>query len=1109
MTAIIFDHAARQRALDVGLSFIVEAPAGSGKTELLVQRYLSLLAQAVRSPEEILAITFTRKAAHEMRCRIINALQDAQKGEASKAQHTTVELAQQVLAKDAKLNWQLLGNPNRLCIQTIDALCMRLAQKMPIISGLGGGAQVAALPDEIYQKSIRAVLDTLDEKTPWQHALITLFKHFDNQQGLIEKTLLEMLKKREAWLPYVMKAREGHDLRAQFEGHLQQIVLDTLSELEKNFPLALQAEVLPLLRYAAQHVEDNGSALKGCDAVSQLHAKLDDLPYWLGVVELLLTQAGDYRKQVTKNLGFPAPSSLKDKVLQNEARRHKEAIQNLLESLTEADALKQSLVRLRVAPPLHYSNTSWDFLQALLTVLPITAAQLMLHFQHYGQVDFIEVASRALHALGESEAPTDLALVLDYQLQHILVDEFQDTSLLQFRLLEKMVSAWQADDGRTLFLVGDPMQSIYRFRQAEVGLFLQAAAQGIGPVRLEALQLGMNFRSQPLLIHWINQVMPHIMPRVSAVSSGAIAFTPCQPARIDESTSRVQMLLMQDPIQEAQVLIEQIEQIKSEQPQASIAILVRARSHLTAILPQLKIAGIAYQALEIEPLLRRECIHDLLALTRALLHFHDRIAWLALLRGPWCGLTLAELECLALAPPSTALWQTMQDPIFISQLPEAAQQRLARTVSALSDTLNARDRLPLSAWVKSAWLAMGGMHHTPTNEEEDCIAFFHALEVIEQQYSHIDFNTIEHYLARLYTHQLGQGQVVQVMTMHKAKGLEFDVVFLPGLSRKNAVSEPPLLRFNELSVGGDTHWLLAPIGARTAQTDPIYHYLGQIEKTQQAFEAQRLLYVALTRAKQQLYLCAVHDDLENPPAQGSLFALLYPHSSDIMTVNKEKAMPQESVPTPTLRRIARSWQLPPFWYEKLYTQVPATLEENCVDTQPFESSAIMRRMVGTLLHRAFKYLAENPQHRCASSLCERFLARWPMHLQTLGLEAHQLQTALDLLTQGLTQTLKCQRGLWILQPHEAAANEFALHTYVNNQHRALIMDRTFVENAERWIIDYKTSLPTGNIEAFLQQDVPTHIAQLQYYAQVMQKIDKRPIRLGLYYPLISAWRELT
>ncbi|MBV5349789.1 UvrD-helicase domain-containing protein, partial [bacterium] len=127
--------------------------------------------------------------------------------------------------------------------------------------------------------------------------------------------------------------------------------------------------------------------------------------------------------------------------------------------------------------------------------LILAATHLWAVFQSAGEVDFVAIAQSAQQALEDENGVTDLALKLDYKISHLLIDEFQDTSPVQMRLIEKLIAGWQPDDGRTLFCVGDPMQSIYRFRKADVSLFLQATQFGIGHLPLTRLQLSRNNRS--------------------------------------------------------------------------------------------------------------------------------------------------------------------------------------------------------------------------------------------------------------------------------------------------------------------------------------------------------------------------------------------------------------------------------------------------------------------------------------------------------------------------------------------------------------------------------------------------------------------------------------
>ena len=156
------DQAERLQALDHTQSFIVQAPAGSGKTELLIQRFLTLLGR-VNQPEAVVAITFTRKAAAEMRHRVIAALQSAS-GPEPKSPHEkhTWELAQEALAQNDRLNWRLTEHPSRLRIQTIDSLCATLVRQMPWVSRMGAPPQPEGDLQHVYRQAARRTLAMLD-----------------------------------------------------------------------------------------------------------------------------------------------------------------------------------------------------------------------------------------------------------------------------------------------------------------------------------------------------------------------------------------------------------------------------------------------------------------------------------------------------------------------------------------------------------------------------------------------------------------------------------------------------------------------------------------------------------------------------------------------------------------------------------------------------------------------------------------------------------------------------------------------------------------------------------------------------------------------------------
>ena len=193
-------------------------------------------------------------------------------------------------------------------------------------------------------------------------------------------------------------------------------------------------------------------------------------------------------------------------------------------SCKSSEPLRAALHTVGSLPDARYTEAQWSSLAALRVVLVRLAAELKVAFAERRAVDFVELALAAQRALGQVDAPSELLLALDRRIQHLLVDEFQDTSQSQRRLLELLTAGWQPDDGRTLFLVGDPMQSIYRFRDADMSLFLLAKQRGIGPVRLRSLTLQRNFRSAPAIVDWVNAAFAQVFPAEDRIETGRAAF---------------------------------------------------------------------------------------------------------------------------------------------------------------------------------------------------------------------------------------------------------------------------------------------------------------------------------------------------------------------------------------------------------------------------------------------------------------------------------------------------------------------------------------------------------------------------------------------------------
>lgn len=1119
-TLIEQDKKQRQLALDATQSFIVQAPAGSGKTELLIQRFLTLL-NHVQKPEEILAITFTKKAANEMRTRVIKALKQAMDVEpASEHAKQTWRLAKLVLERDKQFNWQIIQNPNQLRIQTIDSLCTHLTKQLPLLSHFGSAPSISDNPATLYREAVQEVLTHVEENYEWSQAISQLLLHLDNDLNKLHDLCVNLLSKRDQWLPYIQLDTQSHEIKVQLEHQLALVIRDCLSNIRSVFPKEIAPELIAIARFAADHLpqEQQDSPIRYCRSLSQLPGiDAKDKEAWLGLAQLVLTKSFSWRKRLDKEIGFPALSSIKNAEEKRLHTEYRERLTTLIESLAEREDIRVLLADLFLLPKPYYQEDQWAILQSLLTVLKIVAAQLRLTFQQHGQIDFIENAQAALTALGNEDNPTDLALALDYRIQHILLDEFQDTSYSQYQLLEKLTLGWQPNDGRTLFVVGDPMQSIYRFREAEVGLFIRMRKNGIGDIQLTPLTLMVNFRSMPVIIEWNNAHFEHIFPSFNDMATGAVTYSPSvshqstTEGSTEAFTVKAQGFLNTDEQTQADHIISLINELKENYPGEKIAILVRSRTHLSTIIPSLKKAKIPYCAVDIDPLAARQPIQDLLSLTCALLHPADRIAWLSILRAPWCGLQLTDLFIIAGENAHSPLWDRLTQETVIQQLSVDGKERLARILPILKQAMSTRERYDLRTWIESTWLLLGGPACLlDSTDMDDVRAFFRLINAFDQQTKILNLDKLKEKINQLYASTQHDDALVQIMTIHTAKGLEFDSVILPHLERKMPYDDKSLLMWMEQPLANDrTALLLAPIHATGDETDPIYDYISRCQRIKSNYEIDRLLYVATTRAKKRLYLFFDIEQNESEEFRidtGSFLSKLWPffekQANQILIKNEIKEESKLTSASRSIMRLAPDWKNP------------------VMDTRS-SHSAIHQKMNGFLLVNDIPKFIGIVTHKLLQKISEHGVAWWKNQsalnqenyirhqLIHLCVPLHAIRRAIKVIQQSITNTLEDVRGQWILHPHKEAKSEFAITARLNNQLENLIIDRMFVdENDVRWIVDYKTTtFSHEDLDEFLDKEQEKYLEKMQTYRKAIQLFDNRPIKLGLYFPALPAWKE--
>ena len=1113
------DQAARRAALDPARSFIVQAPAGSGKTGLLTQRYLRLLA-IVDDPEEIIAMTFTRKAAAEMRRRILEALAASAGDEPTEPwERETWQLARDAMQQARARDWKLLDNPQRLRIRTIDSLCQYLASQLPLRSGFGELPRIEEDAGPLYQAAARSTLAELDSDNDLGSALAMLLPHLDNDLAALHRLLSDMLGRRDQWLPVLIRPNR----RAAVELGLQEVIEAHLRALSSRLPAESVVELPGLVRYATDHL-DADHPLRLCrhlDPLPPLTA--DGLTAWRALADLLLTRQGHWRKGVNVRQGFPPGGGA--------ARVAKEGMLALLETFRSDEDLAGSLDEVRRLPDPEYPDEEWLVIEALFTVLRGAAAHLSVIFREQGAADFIETALAARAALGGELEPSDLVLRLDYRLQHLLVDEFQDTSQSQHELLIGLTSGWQEGDGRTLFLVGDPMQSIYRFRKAEVGLFLDAWEGRLGDLHLEPLRLGVNFRSDRGVMEWVNQCFPRVFPTATDKLSGAVPYTPAEAFRPAATGAAVDVhpLLERDDGAEASLMLELIRMARAEEPEETAAVLVRGKAHLAELLPALRASGLRFQAVEIGALAQQPAVLDLLALTRAMLHRADRVSWLALLHGPLCGLSLADLHALAGTDhggESELLPDLLADPERLARMSEDGRARAVGCNAWLQPALEGRGRQPLREWIEGVWLGLGGPATLPDQAAaEDVEVCLRLLERLDDSAGPVVLERLRDEVEKLFAMPDPEGdERLQLMTIHKAKGLEFDTVILPGLGKTTRSDRKSLLYWQEAVSGdGKIRLLFGPVKPAQSLAEPrTSAYIRQLQSRMSMLESGRLLYVAATRARRHLHLIGhARPDAAGDcvPAAGSLLQLMWSVVGEKWQVaartHQDSDADERSMEA--VRPVAEGpirWRLPGDWTcpePPANAGQPRQLTPETGVEVVYEWAGNTARSVGTVVHAWLQRLVQ----LAARSLedVHGFEEASRRMLLAEGVPGRELEVAAKRVREAVRSTLADERGQWILSSaHRDSRCEVPLSALIEGRLHHVVVDRSFIDReGARWVIDYKTGIHEGaDASAFLDEEAQRYRAQLSRYVAAYRALEERPVRAALYYPLVpGGWRELS
>ncbi len=1207
------DQRERECALDASRSILVRAPAGSGKTDLLTRRFLRLLGE-VEDPSQIVAITFTKAAAAEMRHRILSRLEAAAAGgpEPDADEFSMEALAARALAHSQALGWNLLDLPAQLRIATIDSFCREIALQQPLLSGLGGSLEIHAQPDELYRRAARHTLEQIGgSNRQLREAIEVLLLWRDNSWKDLEALLVTMLKKRDQWMHGdVLDHDPDWDfIRVQLERPFAREVRRHLIALRQLFDLSpgVLDEAHALTRFACE--QSGGALYRDLAELAEFpaapFATADELEEahraFLCLADLLLTGEGAVRRQVTVDQGFP-----------KERKTEKTRILNLLASLPSIPGLVPALAAVRNLPPARYTGEDWEIVKACFTVLRHSAGQLRVELAEAAAADFIEVAQSARNVLkGEDGLPSDAAQAIADGIRHILVDEFQDTSRRQYELLQQLIAAWPEQEGRTCFVVGDPMQSIYFFRDADTELFQRVEQLGLElpgelPLRFNPVQLFANFRSAPPLVEQINgafeqvfaaddgsgvtyakaeaaranskQAGLHIAENQAERMSLHVEFMPQSPlgnsrgatANRREEIAAAREAARRRQIEETVALIRshlpRIENTRAAKEKYRVAVLGRARSALAPVAEELRKAGIPFRALELEDLKQRPEVIDALALARALLNPQDRVAWLGVLRAPWCGLSLADLYMLAGGDDAELLARPVPELLaerveLLSKEGRTAAQRVLHALEFSERLRSTQPTLTTGTWLEQVWLRLGGAQCTGAAARANLDLLWKSVDNLSQGEPDLLGSALNAALNDLKAQPDPAAESdcgVQLMTIHQAKGLEFEVVIVPELQAGTGRDKNSLLSWLERGVtpesdpgepdnsGEITEFLVAPLPSKGAERGEAKTWVDRIRREREKQETRRLLYVAASRAREELHLfarpsykTAQDGSLSLAEPRDSLLATAWPalggqicerfdawcatnagSAAQPSTIEDLAASAEDNLrELPPAVRTTRLRRLPPD-YEPGPNQAlaatagPAILGVKATQLYERHEGGLLSRALGKAVHALLQQLAQllvaQPCEAARAAL-ERMPPRIAAEVRSAGVEPQQAGSIAAQALQIALEAAADPVGQWILSPHAAASSELRWTGVIAGSLRTVQVDRIFraglqprsVGDDAWWIIDYKTAHADGlDADAALPALKEIFAPQIEAYAQVLRNLRGAgvPIFAGLYYP---------
>ncbi len=1030
-------------ACDPHRTVVVEACAGSGKTWLLVSRMLRLLLEGAE-PSELLAITFTRKAAQEMRQRLLGLLSDL----ALKTDDEVLALleergldtaqAMHLLPTARGLYQRVLSSPFELSVDTFHRWFARLLQIAPLASGVPHAYSLEDQTGELLEAAWLRFMQSLNrtEHQPLRDALVTIYEIAGHWNG--KKLIDAFITRRAEWWVADQQGDPLQALRAlckeDGERDARLSVWNDEALCEQFLTLSrLLGQGSPKQKEQATAIESVISAVASPEHFERLYdvfVTLKAEPRKLSLTRALTDQLSEADQQWLEAHWV----ALANELIARERRSHEPDVIRLNEAVFVV------------------GEACLDHYQAIKT--------------ERRTLDFVDLEWLAWKLVTDPVHAAYLHARLDARYRHLLIDEFQDTNPLQWRIVRAWLDAYGEDAARpTVFLVGDPKQSIYRFRRADPRVF-QAAKEMLISLGADDLGTYQTRRNPKAVVAVLNQAMQgnarYSVHSTCAADSGEVYRLPL--VQVETPAPAVQGVALRDPLRECPIELEDLRR-RREGYQAGLAlravrdgwqgksplnwsdmmILVRSRAYLADMERGLREAGVPFVSSRSGGLLDALEVADLIALLRWLTVSADDHALAQVLKSPIAGARDEDLIWLASAGEGS-WWQRL-----LSAGDALPGDALPRAVSLLSRWQPAAAQLPVHDLLDQI-LHEGELHAryaitTPTSLRAQVLGNLDAFLALSLEMDAGRYPSIARFLERLERLKKGREQeapdeadvdaaldAVRIMTIHGAKGLEKDVVLLMDANRKDTGGDDigMLCDWPQESPAPTHLSVFGKMKERGLARDALFSE----EELFRRQEDWNLLYVAATRAKQILIISGVHDGKDG---DGMVSGSWYQR----FAMAEEKVIGEVAT---VAAQPGQAFSLPLF--------VPPRLPPPPVFVDDDPHTAATRE--GELFHALMEYLTS--------------AGSWPVQVPVPARVAQWLKCTLeqaDLVCQQAQTVLSSEALTKFFDPslHDFARNEMALV----HQGELGFVDRLVIIDETVWILDYKRNFFASQRERYLQQ----------------------------------------